>query len=123
MLFRSPNQKILPAHFLEKNQLNTYMITFMQFLENENQKYYYVGNCKNSFDDNGNSIIPQFSDTSDFACQEENAEEISKEQFMNLVHDHNIVPTNHEVIYLITQNEKIIMAHDTDDDIHYFFSK
>ena len=99
------------------------MITFRQFVENQNQKYYYVGNCKDSFDENGNSIIPQFSDTSEFAYQEENAKQISKEQFMNLVHNHNIVPTNHEIIYLITQNEKIIMAHDTDADIHYFFSK
>jgi hypothetical protein len=91
--------------------------------DNYLNKYNFLGTCVNSFDTDGESLIPQFTDTSDFAYQEENSKKISKETFIKNVYDFSMIPKNKEVIFMITQNKNIIMAYDPVTDIHYFFGK
>lgn len=47
----------------------------------ENTGYSYVGNCVNSFDDDGECLIGIYNDVSDFASAEENALEITRDEF------------------------------------------
>ena len=96
------------------------MITFKQFLENTNKKHL-VGSCKD-FDEDGNCTIPQlpYRDTTNFAQAEENATEITKDQFINNVN----VPNNLKdinAIYLHDEDNDVFMLYDDEKDIHYFF--
>lgn len=91
--------------------------------DNYLNKYHFIGTCVNSFDNDGESLIPQFTDTSDFAYQEENSKKISKETFIKNVSNFSMIPKNKEVIFMITQNKSIIMAYDPVTDVHYFFGK
>ena len=96
------------------------MITFKQFLENTNKKHL-VGTCKD-FDEDGNCTIPQlpYTDTTHFAQAEENATEITKDQFINNVN----VPDNLkdiDAIYLHDEDNDVFMLYDDEKDIHYLF--
>jgi hypothetical protein len=96
------------------------MITFKQFLENTNKKHL-VGTCKD-FDEDGNCTIPQlpYRDTTHFAQAEENATEITKDQFINNVN----VPDNLkdiDAIYLHDEDNDVFMLYDDQKDIHYLF--
>ena len=84
-------------------------------------KYDFVGTCVNSFNEDGQSLIPYFSDVSDFAVQEEESKPITKDQFVNIVSDISMIPANSQ--YLITPNKNVIMAYDPKSDVHYFFGK
>lgn len=97
------------------------MTTFRQFLENKNKKHL-VGTCVNAFDLNGNCTIPElpYKDTTEFAQAEENAKQITKEDFINAVN----IPQNlkHiDAIYLHDQNNNVYMLYDDNNDIHYLF--
>jgi len=91
---------------------------------NEIKKYHYIGNCVNSFDENGYCTFPNFSDATEFAQAEEDAKEISQEQFNRAVEIPNSILNkivDHQIIYLYAEPEDVYMAYDADDDIHYFF--
>lgn len=96
------------------------MITFKQFLENTNKKHL-VGTCKD-FDEEGNCNISQlpYRDTTQFAQAEENATEITKDQFLQNVN----VPNNLKkinAIYLHDKDNDVFMLYDDEKDIHYLF--
>jgi hypothetical protein len=91
-----------------------------KFIE-ASSKYHFVGTCVNSFDSDGDCLIPYFNDTSDFAVQEEESKPITKEQFVKNVDDFSMVPVNSQ--FLITPNKNVIMAYDPKLDVHYFFGK
>jgi hypothetical protein len=85
----------------------------------------YVGNCVNSFDEDGECLIGIYDDVSDFANSEENSKEISNKDFINLVGE---IPKylknkikNHELSYLYDEDNDIAMIYDITKDIHYFF--
>jgi hypothetical protein len=87
-------------------------------------KTYYKGNCVNSFDEDGYCTVPDlYSDTSDFAYNEENAKVVTKEEFEKTV----TVPKDLDKeigtnrTYLHDANNNIYMLYDEDEDIHYFF--
>jgi len=90
------------------------------------KKFYYVGNCVNSFDEDGENIVNQlpFNDVNDFAVAEENAKPISKEVFNTLVANDEMLNKKHEIVYGIMLKYvdfPVVYAYDTDDDIHYFY--
>jgi hypothetical protein len=97
------------------------MNTFKLFLEN--QKKQLVGTCVNSFDEDGKCTIKQlpYRDTTQFAQAEENATEITKDQFINNVN----VPDNLKninAIYLHDKDHDLYMLYNDQKDIHYFFN-
>jgi hypothetical protein len=97
------------------------MNTFQLFLEN--QKKQLVGTCVNSFDEDGNCTIPQlpYRDTTQFAQAEENATEITKDQFINNVNlPDNLKNIN--AIYLHDKDHDLYMLYNDQKDIHYFFN-
>lgn len=96
------------------------MITFKQFLESQNKKHL-VGTCKD-FDKEGNCNISQlpYRDTTNFAQAEENATEITKDEFMNNVNiPNNLKDIN--AIYLHDEDNDVFMLYDDEKDIHYLF--
>lgn len=96
---------------------------FIKFLSENLTKKHYVGNCVNSFDDDGDCIIPQlpYNTTSDFAYAEENYTPIDKDTF-----DKNVsVPTNfsfknHKLLH--DKENDVFVSYDTKKDIHHFFT-
>lgn len=97
------------------------MITFTQFIENQYKKQL-VGNCVNSFDQDGNCTINQlpYTDTTHFAQSEENATEINKDEFINNVNLPNNLK-NINAIYLHDKENDLYMLYDDQKDVHYFF--
>ena len=85
----------------------------------------YVGNCKDSFDENGDCYFPQlFRDVSEFAFKDENSLPLDKEEFYLFVGE---IPAwldkkikNHKISYLFYDGN-ICVIHDMTEDIHYFF--
>jgi hypothetical protein len=70
----------------------------------------------------GNCTMPQlpYTDTTHFAQAEENATEITKDQFINNVN----VPDNLKdinAIYLHDEDNDVFMLYDDEKDIHYLF--
>lgn len=96
-------------------------MNLQEIIENS---YHYVGNCINSFDEDGYGCVVDnlFRDVIDFAQEEEESEEITKNKFLSLVDDTSMLPTGN-YIYLITKDQKIIMAYEYNSDVHYFFVK
>jgi hypothetical protein len=96
-----------------------------QLFESEPQKKHFVGTCVNSFDSDGECVVPElgWANTSDFAVADESASKISREEFGNRViippHLQDLIKSPH-MLYLEASNS-VLMAHDTDSDIHYFF--
>ena len=91
-----------------------------------NRRRVYIGNCVNSFDEDGNCVVGGvgYYDVSDFAVGEERAEALSwdefdREVFVSLEIEEII--EGHEVIYLLDRERDLYMLYDCDDDIHYFF--
>jgi len=85
----------------------------------------FVGTCVNSFDADGDCIVPQlgWANVSDFANAEEYAKEISESTFIALAEMPNELTqelAGHSVKYLVSEN--VLMAYDDDKDIHYFFA-
>lgn len=84
-------------------------------------KFCYVGNCVDSFDDSGdctNNFLP-FCTVSDFALAEEDIVEISKEQFYELActEDSILDCTYHGYV----DHEDLIVKYDVANDVHHFF--
>jgi len=80
----------------------------------------YIGNCTNSFDSRGGSLIPCFSDVSDFAYKDERAIELTKEDFECFVST-DMQFGGHSLKYLF-YNGNTFVIYDEDEDIHYFFA-
>ena len=87
-----------------------------------------LGTCVNSFDGDGYCTQPgiPYDTTSDLAVGDENAEEVSEEEFRSQV----VLPSEleqkvmgHEVYYLLDRGNDHYMLYDSDDDIHYFFGE
>jgi len=93
-----------------------------KIFENMNKPYNFVGTCVNSFDEDGNCVIPYFSDTTDFANKEENSDTISKQDFVLNVADYSMLPSG-DYEYYLTQDRNLIMAYNVNQDVHYFFGK
>jgi hypothetical protein len=99
------------------------MKSFKQHLF-ENKKPY-VGNCVNSFDEDGECFgnLP-YNDVTEFAHGDENAKKISKEEFEKHVdipeHLKKIHNSNH-VDYLHDKDNNVHMMYDHKSDVHHFF--
>ena len=86
----------------------------------------FVGTCVNSFDEDGDCIIPELAwdHTSAFAVDEENAVPVQPMEFNKVV---AITPdvaqtfTGHQISYLRTEDHHVYMIYDHDTDVHYFF--
>lgn len=88
-------------------------------------EYHFLGTCVNSFDEDGNCVVPGlYNDVSDFAVHEENAQQITKSQFLKHIGriDHGIdKEISHNRIYLHDSDNGVFMIYDVETDIHYFF--
>jgi len=94
----------------------------------DDSKAYYIGNCKNSFDSDGDchlAALP-WGTVSDFAADEESAHKLSIQEFLK----HVFVPDGvhraligHVVDLLRTESRDVYMIYDHDTDTHYFFIK
>jgi len=84
-----------------------------------NENYILVGNCKD-FDEGGYCTIykPPYFDVTEFAQAEENASEISAEEFKSAVGD---VIEVAEPIYLYDSEYDVYMLYDDAEDVHYFY--
>jgi hypothetical protein len=87
------------------------------------KKLSYIGSCVDSFDEDGNSINNSFpyATVSEFACGEEDAKEITAEQFQDKAVFPKWVDTSHEIYYLLDEWNGIFILYDSNKDIHYFF--
>ena len=103
------------------------MKTFLQYLA-EQSAHHYVGNCVNSFDENGDNCtrgLP-YRDSSHFASAEEDAEQESKEDFLKHVSVH---PELHKILnskhttFLHDKDNDVHMMYDEKKDVHHFFTK
>ncbi len=81
--------------------------------------YSLVGDCKN-FDEGGYCMIDTlpYTDTTEFAQAEENASEISAEDFQAAVGD---ILTVSEPYYFYDETNDVYMLYDAAKDIHYFY--
>lgn len=101
-------------------QLNSRMKASQILLEAK-----YMGKCTNIFDEDGEGLFPElYRDVSDFAVHEEDAKQITAEDFYKQVTsiepelEDEIGPNR---IYLHDVDNDIYMIYDDDTDIHYFF--
>ena len=94
-------------------------------------KAQYMGNCVDSFDNEGNCTNGLFQDTSDFAAREEIVRDedtydvhydslISSDDFKELVHFPDFLQ-NRDMEYYRYDNG-VYIAYDLDSNIHYFFA-
>jgi uncharacterized phage-like protein YoqJ len=82
------------------------------------KKWIWQGNCVNSFDEEGDSLIPAFSDASAFAVSEEAATLyiVSNEDVFQSPSD---VPKKLE--FTFDESSGVLMGYDAANDIHHFF--
>lgn len=99
----------------------------MRYIIVSKVKYFYVGNCIDSFEEIegldeciNNYLL--YNRASDFAYDEENAKKISEKDFFRLVDDHSMLNKKDKHIYFISK-KKVLMAYNTENDVHYFFIK
>lgn len=97
---------------------------YIDLIEGITGKRNYVGNCVNSFDLDGECIIDElpFMNVSDLGYVDENASEISGDEFMNVVNvpDWLLDKISDNEVYYMVYNDLYIL-YDSDLDIHYFF--
>jgi hypothetical protein len=98
----------------------------LEILKETTHTHYYVGHCQNSFDEEGQCVIPQlpYRDTTEFAQAEENYKPISKEHFnqaVNLPKGLKRLQSRSEH-YHDEDNNSFVM-HDQKTDFHHFFTK
>lgn len=114
------------------NDLNQFRKIISDALQNRfvlESTYQFSGTCVNSFDEDGScTAFDNYNDVTDFAQAEENAEEISKQQFDKLVgqQELNNVPkikNKKNLVYLHDKENDVVMAYDQTADVHYFFIK
>lgn len=98
-------------------------------ISSESKKYFYIGNCTDSFDADSGECVTElgYTDVTQFAQSEEQAKEITKEKFLEVVpkdhlleiiQDHNI---SNDLVYLYDRDNDVYMLYDNNKDIHYFF--
>ena len=92
----------------------------MKLHEIVNKKYFYQGNCVDSFEDDSCSF-GNYRDVSDFAVAEEAATKISKKQFLTAIEKISVVDDCD--IFMFDEDNDVYIAYDSDADIHYFFTK
>lgn len=84
----------------------------------------FVGTCVNSFDDDGYCEINElpYSDVTDFAVAEEEAIEISKNEFTasSNITKELAAELSNDLIFL--KADSVVMVYDNATDIHYFFA-
>ena len=84
----------------------------------------YFGNCIESFDEDGESLIPIFDNVSDFALIVEQSEEISLKEFIRLtsykINDIDDFKSKHNT-YLYNKDRKSALIYNTEEDIHFIF--
>ncbi len=78
----------------------------------------FIGDCVNSFDEDGTSLIPIFEHVSDFACVEEQSHEVSQIVFSALTGSEDRYDE-----YLFNPERGILMGYNYHQDIHYFYEK
>jgi hypothetical protein len=88
-----------------------------------------VGNCTNSFDENGSCLFDFFIDVSDFAVADEAAMEMDKKQPLSVddfwtycTQPKNRPWDRHEIRYLYDERTGIFMLYDETEDVHHFFA-
>lgn len=123
------------VYHLRSPKRNAQLDKKMNWYKKSNNVYQYVGNCGNIFDhDTGNCKIDIFSDVSDFAYKDENAEEIDKEDFESFVKFPNDFPKEiqdeifpkrgrYPNIKYYFYDGNIFVLYNEDTDMHYFWSK
>jgi len=95
--------------------------------------HFYLGNCTNLFDENGDCVIHLFRDVSDFAwyaglaeCKDyseeerEGNKEITKEEFTFFAGTPDFLELIEDCRYFHYCNG-VVVAYDVEKDIHYFF--
>jgi hypothetical protein len=82
-------------------------------------KKQYVGTCVDSFDEDGDCIVDAlpFNDVTDFAYAVDNAQTLSKAEFLALAECKDYFNDNHS-FYKFNQ---VVMLYNDDLDIHHFF--
>jgi hypothetical protein len=92
--------------------------------EESERKYNFAGTCVNSFNEDGDSLLDEYRDVSDFAVGCEEAEQISQEKFIQMINvDSNAqqridIPN---IQYLYDRDHDVVMLYDENEDIHYFY--
>ena len=91
-----------------------------------NFRYYYVGNCINCFDEDGDCTCDElpFSTVSDFAVAIENTISLTPESFYKLAFTDGLSfgDKDDEYEYFrFLDYPDVIVAYNTDTDVHYFF--
>lgn len=94
---------------------------FKEFIT-ENQQYYFIGTCVNSFDKDGECSFRNYRDTTDFAQGEEDADEISKEEFDKHCKT-STIKLGKKLKYLYDKENDVYMIYDENKDVHYFWVK
>ena len=87
----------------------------------------YVGNCVNSFNDDGNCIIPKlpFETVSDFACSLEESTDISEKDFIQKVSFEQATNLGLQLgmsFEFYKTDTDVFIMYSNADDIHYFFA-
>lgn len=87
-----------------------------------NQSYFYIGNCVNSFDDDGDGLshIP-YTNVSEFACAEEEYIEIPKDLFLSKCVLNIDVGDLNDCEYLYDKDKDLCVLYNKERDVHYFF--
>lgn len=86
----------------------------------------FAGTCVTCFDEDGECLVPAlgWSHVSDFAVAEEDGRTLNETDLMAAVSfpaGVAVLVAGHELGYRRTENG-VVMVHDQDDDIHYFFA-
>lgn len=85
-------------------------------------KHYYVGNCINLFEQNGQSDLYQYPNITTFAqALENNTVKITKEQFLINCYYHSEFQMDNQTIYMYDNNTDVYIAYNPDEDIHYIY--
>ena len=88
-------------------------------------KKHLVGTCVDSFDEDGNCLVPQlpFDTASDLGYADENAIGMTRKEFMEKVEldpeTKKRVVERRKLLYM--RYKDLLMLYDPEDDIHYFF--
>jgi len=77
------------------------------------------GTCVTSFNADGTSRIPLFSDVSDFACSDERAVLVPACVARALSSEKDDTPEN--VMWLLDARRSILYGYDDEQDIHYIY--
>lgn len=80
-------------------------------------KWILLGDCVDSFDEDGNCLIDIFSDVSDFAV----AEDASEEFHVDIEDIHIPTEVSQQLTFYINSERGVLFGYDDENDVHYFF--